>query len=56
MVSRLPGPPLTNDTTLAVLFREGVKVGLKCREAQDVRNMRFDLTWVRLKVQLEVGI
>jgi len=44
----LPGPPLTNDTTLAVLFREGVKVGLMCREAQDVRNMRFDLIWAML--------
>ncbi|KAJ7240322.1 carbohydrate esterase family 9 protein [Mycena haematopus] len=44
----LPGPPITNDTTLAVLFREGVKIGLKWREAQDVRNMWFDLTWAML--------
>ncbi|KAJ6515699.1 carbohydrate esterase family 9 protein [Mycena sanguinolenta] len=44
----LPGPPITNDTTLAVLFREGVKIGLKWREAQDVRNMREDITWAML--------
>ncbi|KAF7352632.1 Carbohydrate esterase family 9 protein [Mycena venus] len=44
----LAGPPLTNDTTLSVLFREGVKVGLQSREAQDVRNMHFDLAWAML--------
>ncbi|KAJ6539527.1 carbohydrate esterase family 9 protein [Mycena capillaripes] len=44
----LPGPPLTNATTLVALIREGVKVGLKCREAQSARNMRFDLTWAML--------
>ncbi|KAJ7684011.1 carbohydrate esterase family 9 protein [Mycena rosella] len=44
----LPGPPLTNDTTLVALIRAGVKVGLKCSEPQQVRNMRFDLTWAML--------
>ncbi|KAK7001003.1 carbohydrate esterase family 9 protein [Favolaschia claudopus] len=44
----LPGLPLTNDTTLAVLFKEGVKLGLRCQEAQDARNMLFDLTWAML--------
>ncbi|KAJ6598878.1 carbohydrate esterase family 9 protein [Mycena vulgaris] len=44
----LPGPPLTNDTTLVALIRSGVKVGLKCSEPQDARNTRFDLTWAML--------
>lgn len=44
----LPGPPLTNDTTLVALMRAGVKVGLKCSEPQLARNMRFDLTWAML--------
>ncbi|KAJ7284154.1 carbohydrate esterase family 9 protein [Mycena rebaudengoi] len=44
----LPGRPLTNDTTLVALHREGVKVGLRCREAQHAANMRFDLTWAML--------
>ncbi|KAJ7228499.1 carbohydrate esterase family 9 protein [Mycena pura] len=41
----LAGPPLGNETTLVALFKAGVKVGLKCREAQNARNMRFDLAW-----------
>ncbi|KAJ6628787.1 carbohydrate esterase family 9 protein [Mycena sp. CBHHK59/15] len=44
----LPGPPLTNDTTLVTLIQAGVKVGLGCREAQYARNTRFDLTWAML--------
>ncbi|KAJ7682612.1 hypothetical protein DFH06DRAFT_1076348 [Mycena polygramma] len=44
----LPGPPLTNATTLVALVREGVKVGLKCHEAQHARNLGFDLTWAML--------
>ncbi|KAJ7178979.1 carbohydrate esterase family 9 protein [Mycena filopes] len=44
----LPGPPLSNDTTLGALIREGVKVGLKCQEAQDAQRLRFDLTWAML--------
>ncbi|KAJ7498753.1 hypothetical protein FB451DRAFT_1334381 [Mycena latifolia] len=44
----LPGPPLTNDTTLVALIRSGVKVGLKCSKPQHARNMRFDLTWAIL--------
>ncbi|KAF7292325.1 Amidohydro-3 domain-containing protein [Mycena chlorophos] len=44
----LPGPPLTNETTLVALMKAGVKVGLKTREAQSVRNMGFDLRWTLL--------
>ncbi|KAJ7044508.1 carbohydrate esterase family 9 protein [Mycena alexandri] len=44
----LPGPPLSNYTTLSALVEEGVKVGLKCQEAQDARRLRFDLAWAML--------
>ncbi|KAF7301819.1 Carbohydrate esterase family 9 protein [Mycena indigotica] len=44
----LPGPPITNDTTLATLIKEGVKVGLRCKEAQNVKSMGFDLRWAML--------
>jgi hypothetical protein len=46
--NRLPGLPLTNDTTLGTLIRAGVKVGLKCSEPQYAANLRFDLTWAML--------
>lgn len=46
--NRLPGPPLTNDTTLVTLIRQGVKVGLRSTQAQYARNMRFDLSWAML--------
>ncbi|KAJ7180288.1 hypothetical protein C8R43DRAFT_396005 [Mycena crocata] len=42
------GPPLTNDTSLVSLIREGVKVGIKCAKAQNARNTRFDLAWAML--------
>ncbi|KAJ7490396.1 carbohydrate esterase family 9 protein [Mycena galericulata] len=51
----LPGPPLTNDTTLVALIREGVKVGLKSREAQFARNIGFDLTWAMLAANGRIG-
>ncbi|KAJ7638937.1 carbohydrate esterase family 9 protein [Roridomyces roridus] len=41
----LPGPPLTNDTTLVALLREGAKVGLRTSEPQLVSNLRVDLAW-----------
>lgn len=45
-VSSLPGPPLTNDTTLVKLLESGVIVGLGVRDAWEARNTRFDLQWV----------
>ena len=43
----LPGPPLTNDTTLNTLLEHGVIVGLGVRTAWEARNARFDVQWVR---------
>ncbi|KAJ7765048.1 hypothetical protein DFH07DRAFT_902839 [Mycena maculata] len=51
----LPGPPLTNDTTLVILIREGVKVGLRSREAQFVRNIGFDLVSAMLASNGRIG-
>ncbi|KAF9012657.1 carbohydrate esterase family 9 protein [Cyathus striatus] len=45
----LPGPPLTNDTTLVTLLEHGVTVGIGVREAWQARNTRFDLDWARLE-------
>jgi hypothetical protein len=42
----LPGPPLTNDTTLVRLLEHGVIVGLGVRTAWEARNTRFDIQWV----------
>ena len=42
----LPGPPLTNDTTLSRLLDHGVIVGLGVRTAWEARNTRFDVQWV----------
>jgi hypothetical protein len=42
----LPGPPLTNDTTLITLLEHGVIVGLGVRTAWEARNARFDVQWV----------
>lgn len=42
----LPGPPLTNDTTLNRLLEHGVIVGLGVRTAWEARNTRFDIQWV----------
>lgn len=43
---RLPGPPLTNESTLVTLIDNGVKVGVGITEAWMAPNMRFDLSWV----------
>ncbi|TFK43732.1 carbohydrate esterase family 9 protein [Crucibulum laeve] len=45
----LAGPPLTNDTSLVTLLREGVIVALGARDAALARNTRFDLEWAALE-------
>ncbi|KAG6854875.1 hypothetical protein C0991_012065 [Blastosporella zonata] len=45
----LPGPPLTNDTTLVKLLHHGVTVGLGVRESWEARNARFDIQWAVLE-------
>src|SRR4051812_24704219 len=46
--SSLPGPPLTNDTTLITLLDYDIAVGLGVRTAAEAQNTRFDFQWVRL--------
>jgi hypothetical protein len=44
----LPGHPLTEESSLEVLVRHGVKVGIGIEEAWSARNMRFDIGWVAI--------
>ncbi|KIJ23864.1 hypothetical protein M422DRAFT_62391 [Sphaerobolus stellatus SS14] len=41
----LPGPPLTYDTPLTVLFKNNVTVAIGSENEYDARNIRFDLAW-----------
>ncbi|KAF8914186.1 carbohydrate esterase family 9 protein [Gymnopilus junonius] len=45
----LPGPPLTNDTTLVTLLEHDVIVGIGVRNAWEARNTRFDVQWAVLE-------
>lgn len=44
----LPGPPLTQDSTLSLLIANNVTVGLGVEEPWEAKNARFDLAWVRV--------
>ncbi|KAI0080817.1 hypothetical protein K474DRAFT_1636767 [Panus rudis PR-1116 ss-1] len=44
----LPGPPLTNDTTLGTLLHHGVTVGLGLSEAWQPGSTRFEAAWAAL--------
>lgn len=48
MFSRLPGPPLTQDSAITTLLAHGVKVGIGIIEQWSARNTRFDAAWVSL--------
>ncbi|KAJ7164022.1 carbohydrate esterase family 9 protein [Mycena crocata] len=41
----LPGPPLTEHTTLTTLMAQNVTVGVGVLEIWDARNTRFDIAW-----------
>ncbi|KAH9855025.1 composite domain of metallo-dependent hydrolase [Lenzites betulinus] len=45
----LPGPPLTNNTTLGTLLKHGVTVGLGTWETCHVPSTRFDIGWAILE-------
>jgi hypothetical protein len=49
-VPRLPGPPLSKETEIALFLAHGVIVGIGIEEAWSARNMRFDVGWVRLLI------
>ncbi|TRM67641.1 hypothetical protein BD626DRAFT_423922 [Schizophyllum amplum] len=42
----LPGPPLTNETSVGVLLQQGVTVGLGVSETWAMRNVRFEVAQV----------
>jgi len=52
----LPGPPLTNDTTLIRLLEHGVIVGLGVRTAWEARNTRFDIQWAVLESNARISV
>lgn len=48
MSSRLPGPPLTEDSAITTLLAHNVKVGIGILEQWSARNTRFDAAWASL--------
>lgn len=44
--TRLPGPPLTNESAITTLLAHGVTVGIGTAEQWSARNTRFDIAWV----------
>lgn len=50
MSSRLPGPPLTQDSAITTLLAHGVNVGIGVLEQWSARNTRLDAAWVSLLV------
>lgn len=46
-VHRLPGPPLSKETEIALFLTHNVTIGIGIEEAWSARNTRFDVGWVR---------
>ncbi|KAJ7105170.1 hypothetical protein C8R44DRAFT_715403 [Mycena epipterygia] len=44
----LPGPPLSQNTSVMTLLEHGVKVALGVKSDYDARNARFELAWAAL--------
>lgn len=44
--TRLPGPPISNDTALVTLLENNVLVGIGTADASLVAQTRLDLAWV----------
>ena len=47
---RLPGPPLSKETEIALFLAHNVTVGIGIEEAWSARNTRFDVGWVRVLI------
>ncbi|KAH9913692.1 composite domain of metallo-dependent hydrolase [Epithele typhae] len=45
----LPGPPLSEQSSLSLLLAHGVKVGMGTTDKADARNARFDVAWASLE-------
>jgi hypothetical protein len=48
-ITRLPGPPISNDTALVTLLENNVLVGIGTTDAALAAHTRFDLAWVIAK-------
>jgi hypothetical protein len=47
---RLPGPPLSKETEIALFLTHNITVGIGIEEAWSARNTRFDVGWVRAPI------
>ena len=47
---RLPGPPLSKETEIALFLAHNVTVGIGVQDASSARNTRFDVGWVRVLI------
>ena len=45
----MPGHPLSEESSVQILLRHNVTVGIGIEEAWSARNTRFDIAWVRAK-------
>ncbi|KAF9450406.1 carbohydrate esterase family 9 protein [Macrolepiota fuliginosa MF-IS2] len=45
----LPGPPITRETTLSVLLKHGVTVGIGSERAYAARELPFDIAWAAIE-------
>jgi hypothetical protein len=51
-VTRLPGPPVANDTALVTLLENNVLVGIGTADAALAAQTRLDLAWVSVNGRL----
>jgi hypothetical protein len=49
-VHRLPGPPLSKETEIALFLAHNITVGIGIEEAWSARNTLFDVGWVRVLI------
>ncbi|KAF6761161.1 amidohydrolase [Ephemerocybe angulata] len=45
----LPGPPLTNQSSIEALMDHGVVVAIGCQEIWEARNLPFDVAWAAIE-------
>jgi hypothetical protein len=54
LTTRLPGPPISNDTALVTLLEHNVLVGIGTTDAALAAHTRFDLAWVTFQGSLVI--
>ncbi len=53
--TRLPGPPISNDTSLVTLLLNKVVVGIGTADAALAAHTRFDIAWVKAQSILHLS-